>query len=582
MNVTRPTERDRWRTRNVLGRSERIVANPAFAYGAILALQLRIIWKVWQYKDLTVGDTSSYFLDAVSWTHGLHDDIVWSPLYTDFWGTIFAVFKGQVYDAAMVHRVAIVLVATLLVLAVMRALLGPAMGLLMAVWWAVLPANFNVLYEVHLFGLLPLLVATLVIAREPDRKALGVALAILVGTTLLLRNELLVGTVLFAAVIMIHEIRERRMHSVRVGVYVRAFGVPLVIACLLAGALYARSFDQGQQVTEALRAKQDLNLCQSYAFNYQQRHPTKFTGNAFTECQPLMKQVFGRGEPSFSQAAIADPRAMGAYVLWNGRLLVSGLQVSLFNATGTGDQPDYPPVDTHRSYAFLLSAVILVLLIAGGWTIRSELVSGRYNSIRKHAWGIAILAAVAITTILVVLSERPRPEYMYGMTVGIIALVGACVAALLRRLRVAQLVAPCAIALTLGLAIATPSYYGKGPRPLHDAVDRLWVIHSQLDQRGRVLIAYSYNYEICSYLAETYSRYCTSPSWQALAAQIASGAPIGKVLNQAKATAIYAESLLLENPSIARLAATPQAYGWRQVAGGVGEAGPWHVLVRAS
>jgi hypothetical protein len=582
MNVTTSTESHRQRRRDLLALVQTAVANPVLAYGAILALQMRVIWNVWQYKDLTGGDTSSYFLDAVSWAHGLQNDIVWSPLYTDFFGTITAVFNGKVYDATMLHRVAIIVVAALLVLRLMRTLLGPAMGLLVTVWWVILPANFNVLYEVHLFGLIPLLIAALVVARAPDRKALGIGLAILVGTTLLLRNELLVATVLFAAAIVVHEIRGRAKRPAGIRVYLRSFGVPLAIVALLAGALYWRSFDQGHEVTEALRAKQGLNLCQSYAFNYQQRHPTKFVGNAFTECQPLMKQVFGRDEPSFTQAALYEPRAIGAYALWNARLLGSGVQVALFNATATGDQPDYPPVETHRTYALMLTVILLAVLLLGGWAITRELKTGRRDELNRYRWAIAMLTAVALTTVLVALTERPRPEYMYGMTVAIIALAGASLAALLRRLRVTRFVAPVALGLTLVLVVAAPSYYHKGPRPLHDAVDRLWTVRSQLDKRGRVLVTGSYNYEICSYLAQTHLRYCTSPSWQALQVQIASGVPIRRLLNHVKATAIYAESLLLSDPSMAKLVAAPKEYGWRQVEGGVGEGGPWHVLVRAS
>jgi hypothetical protein len=464
----------------------------------------------------------------------------------------------------------------------MRALLGPAMGLLVTVWWAVLPANFNVLYEVHLFSVLPLLLAAVIVARAPGLTALGIGLAILIGTTLLLRNELIVGTLIFAAAIVVHEIRERRVHSVPFGVYARRFGVPVVIACLLASALYWRSFDQGHQVTGALRAKSGLNLCQSYAFNYQQRHPTKFTGNAFTECQPLMKQVFGRDEPSFIQATIADPRAMGAYVLWNGRLLASGLQVALFNATATGDQPDYLSVETDRTYALVLSIITLALLIAGAWMLSRELQSQHREWLSKRAWAIVMFSAVTITTIFVALLERPRPEYMYGMTIGIMVLVGACLAALLRRVNCTRFIAPVAIVLTLALLIGLPPYYTKGPRPLRDAVDRTQVVGSALQQPGSVLIAAQFNFEICAYLAETNLRHCTSPSWSTLQAQLAGGAPIQAVLTRAKATAIYAESLLLGDPSMARLVAAPQRYGWRQVAGGDGEDGPWHVLVRAN
>jgi len=566
-----------------LARLGAAASNPFLAYGAVLVLQMKILWKIWEYKDLTPGDTAGYFLDAVSWTHGLHDDIVWSPLYTNFLGTALAIFKGHVYTAEMVQRILIVLCAAALVLALTRALLGPAIGLLVTLWWVIVPVNFNVLYEVHLFGVLPILAAAVILAKWPGRRALGAGLGILVATMLLLRNELLIATIVFAAAVIVYEIRERRVRAVPAGVYLRAYAIPLVIVALLAGGLYWRSFDQGHQVKEVLRAKTGLNVCQAYAFNYQQRHPTKFTGSAFTECQPLMRQVFGHPEPSFTQAASEDPKAMAAYVLWNGRLLLSGVQVALFNATSTGDQPDYPLVQTHRAYALVLSIALLVLLVGGVLTIRREPRSRRRDWLaRGGGWILVFLGAASLTTIVVALTERPRPEYMYGMTIVVMMLAGACLTALLRRFNATRFAAPAAVALALVAILAVPPYYQNAPRPLHDAIARMQPVRRRLQQPGSVLIAAQYNFETCAYLAETHIRECASPSWSALQAQLAGGSPIQAVLKQSKATVIYAESLLLSDPAIARLAATPARYGWRQVAGGVGQTGPWHVLVRAN
>ena len=569
--------------RRVLNRAEALTANPLAAYGLIVVLQLRVIWNVWRYKDLVFGDTSSYFLDAVSWTHGLRDDIIWSPLCTDVWGSVYALFSGNPYDSEMALRVAIVLAAAVFVLAIMRSLLSPALALAIAAWWTIVPANFNVLYEVHLFGVLPILVAALIVARAPGRSARGIALAILLGTTLLLRNEVLVTTLLFASAIVVHEVRERRHHHIPVAVYVRAFGVPLAIACVLAGGFYWQSFDQGHNAELAFSRKQKLSFDQAYAYNYQQRHPTRFTGSAFTEYQPLLRQVFGKTEPTLLQATIADPRAVGAFVLWNTHLLPSGLQVALFGATSTGDQPDYISVTTNKDYALILSIAFLFILFAGGLAIRREPQFWRHEWLPPRIWIVVMFAAEAVTSLFVVLIEqRPRPEYMYGLTVGLLGLAGVCLTALLRRFAVMRFVAPIAIGLAMGLILILPSYYSKGPRPLYDAVSRVQIARSRLQQPGSVLITANDNFEICAYLAYTYARHCTSPSWPGLQAQLAHSTSIQKVLSSVGATAIYAESLLLSDPAIAQLVATPQRYGWRQVAGGTGESGPWHVLVRAS
>src|SRR5437868_5559823 len=109
--------------------AERLVASWWFAYPVIFLLQLHVMWKVWSYKDTTSGDTSYYFLEALNWVHGLHDDVALSPLYTDYFGTIVAAIK-DVPTAILVHRLLIVFAASLLALALMRSLLGPAVGLL--------------------------------------------------------------------------------------------------------------------------------------------------------------------------------------------------------------------------------------------------------------------------------------------------------------------------------------------------------------------------------------------------------------------------------------------------------------------
>jgi hypothetical protein len=564
----------RGQRRRLLSEAEAAVTNPILAYGAILAIQLRVIWNVWRYKDLTFGDTSSYFLDAVSWARGLHDNIVWSPLYTSFWGTILALV-GDVYAAAMVHRVAIVLATTLLVLGLMRSLLGPALGFLVTVWWAILPSNWNVLYEVHLFGVLPVLAAALVVARAPGRSRLGVALGILAGATLLLRNELIIATTILAVAVVVWEFRRRRDEKAPALRYARAYGVPLAIVCLLATGAYARSHVQGHEILPALRAKHNLNVCQVYAFNFQQRHPDRFPGNPFIDCAPLMKQAFGRPMPSLVQATTANPRAIAEFVAWNLRLLPSGLQVALFGATVTGDNPDYVPVEEHRSYALALSVIVVAVVIAGIAMLIRDRKFWRHE-LASRAWALIVLSAAAITALVVALSQRPRPEYLYGLTFSLLALIGLCSWALLRRLGGLSLVAPLVVGLTVILCVALPTHYHRGPRPIHDAVERLQVIREPLQQRGSVLATSGYGFEICAYLAERFDRLCTPQSWTTLKARAVGSKSIGDVLDEAGVTAIYADPSLQADPVLASL----RPAGWKEVARGSAPEGPWSILLR--
>jgi MFS family permease len=566
--------------RTAAGLIEAAVASPVLAYGGIVALQLRVIWRVWDYKDLTPYDTAGYFSFAAGWAHGLHDTVVWSPLYTSLWGTLIAAVK-DVTAAVMVQRVAIVLLATVLVLALMRALIGPAIGLLLAAWWAVLAVNFNVLTEAHLFGVVPVLVAAMLVVRSPGRGALGAALGILLGAALLARNELMIAALIFAAAIAVHELRERRAgRHAPASVYARAYGVPLAIVCLLTAGAYWRSDVQGSRFLRELADKHEVNVCQAYAFNYQQRHPTRFTGNPFTDCRPLMQQTFGRPRPSLLEATLANPRAMAAFAAWNIRLFPSGLQVSLLDATSTGDNPDYVPPKAHRGYALVLGLTILALLIAGFVAVRRDREFWRREWIPR-VWAWILLGSVAVTAVIVALTQRPRAEYLYGLTVGLLALVGASVAAVARRVGGARLLAPTAAAVTLVLVILLGPYYSPRPRPIHDGVERLQIVRHTLQRRGSVLVSVADNTELCSYLARAIRDHCSSPSWAVLRAQARPGTGIHGVLDRVRADAVYADAAMIGDPAMAPLLAEPRRYGWRQVAGGTGPGGPWRVLVRA-
>jgi len=559
-------------------RFEAALANPVVAYAGIILLQLRPIWNVWRYKDLTYGDTAGYYTLAIGWWNALRDHIDWSPLYTNFFGTVVGIF-GSVYAGEIAHRIAIVFAATLLVLALMRSLLGPTIGFLIAAWWAVLPPNYNVLYEVHLFGLLPILVAALVVRRNPGRGALGLALAILALSTLLLRNEMLIATVVLGIGIVVHEVRARRAERVPAGAYLKAYGLPLLVVLLLFGGAYWRSYLHGHAALEVFRTKHTLNVCQVYAFSYQQRHPQRFRGSPFTDCAPLMKREFGKDMPSLLQATAANPGAIARFVGWNVRLLGSGLQVALFGATATGDNPDYPPPPRHRNYTIPLSILMVAIVVAGLVAIRRDRRFWRSSWFAPRKWCVTVLAGVSLTTVVVVLTQRPRPEYMFPLTVSILALIGVCVSALLRRSGFVRWAAPVVAVTAVVLFAAMPTYYHPGPRPIHDGLARLQVARNDL-QAGTILVASGYGTELCSYLARGGDSHCEPADWAAIASKLDAGEPLPRILERVRATAIYVDPTMGRLPAVRKLLAAPTRVGWRKVSSGAGADGSWAVLLR--
>lgn len=569
----------------VMGYAEKAVTNRYVAYAVIAVLQLRVIWNIWKYADLTPADTSFYFLDAVSWVHGLHENVVYYPLYDAFWGTILAIVHN-VYTATIIQRVAIILIVTLLVLALMRSLLGPVLGLLIAIWWAIIPANYDVLYEVHLFGAVPILLAALVVARAPHRRGFGIAIAILFAGAVLVRNELIAAAAILAVVVMAYEIQEIRKgrRVLRIS-YVRAYVVPLTIAFLLIGGFYSRSHVQGHDALTQLQEKEQTNFCNDYAASYQQRHPMRFIGDPFTECSPLMQHDFGRTMPTLLQAASTNPRAVAGFVAWNAQLLPGGLQVALLGATAFENDPGFTPVAESSTYAILLSAVLLIAVITGlGIGARDGKLNLRHASART-LWLLVTFGSIAVATVLVVLTTRPWAEYMYGLTVCMLVLIGVSCSVLLDRMldRIGgvRILAPVALGLVLVLIAVLPSIYGPGPRPIYEGVQHLRIAQGRLQRPGSVLVAENNSAELCNYLAYSYQRVCTPMYWDVLRSQVTTHISAGQILDRVHATAVYADAGMLADPIVAGLVAAPRAQGWKQIAGGNGPDGPWRVLVRA-
>src|SRR4051812_2183690 len=81
-----------------------LLRQPWFHYLTLLALQLKRIWGIWDYRELTGGDTCSYFLTAYDWYTHWNSNFAWSPLYTSFYG-MFLYVTPDVAAATVLHRI---------------------------------------------------------------------------------------------------------------------------------------------------------------------------------------------------------------------------------------------------------------------------------------------------------------------------------------------------------------------------------------------------------------------------------------------------------------------------------------------
>jgi len=466
------------------------------SYMLILLLQSKVIWRIWEIKDLTYGDTSSYFETARKWADGFLVNIVWSPLYTAFYGS-FLFVTSDPYNATIMHRVVIVLVAAVGVLFVLRQLLSPSLALLGAAWWAMLPINYNTLFEVHLFAFLPiLLVWALVLGRDAPW-ARGAGFAILATCVLLVRNEFLVAAVVMLLLCFVHE----RRRSQKGEFFAPAYGIPVVAGITLCGLAYWRSIIKLPEIGRHLDVKHTLNMCQVYAFGFQQRHP-EWTASPWTECQALARSTFGVDYPSISHMLWSNPLATLTHFWWNLGLVTSGLEVLLFNARAGNLEPDYAPTAV-ATYPLFLGTLVIVLLTAGA------IVAWRMRSKTPFAW-ISHRAAIAFLPLLamavpVVVVERPRPSYFFYVSViVIVATMGAIGLILRRRPGIYRSLDIGALAVASALILFMPRYssppYLPGGRPILQKLEHLAPQRAMLLKASGRIILGDWAYELANYL----------------------------------------------------------------------------------
>jgi hypothetical protein len=472
------------------------LATPECAYLAILLLQLKRVWGAWQYKDLTYGDTSSYFKSAVAWANELSVTIHWSPLYTAFYGTVFKLIP-DVYWATLLHRLLIVFMLAIMVLALMRRLLPAGIAWLLAAWWVILPINFDSLYEVHLFAVLLPLAAVLLVLYQPNRWTRGGALGILLLTTLLVRNEVIIAVGLWILMCVAAEIPQVRLQRrLTLKLNLLAYGWPVLFALMAFSFFYWRTLVK--PTPQRLSLKHTANVCQVYAFGYQQRHP-EWTKNPWTECRELMERVFGQPLPSMLEALRSNPRAMADHFLWNLRLLPAGLQVALFNATADHVNPDYPPVLLRRFRVMVPTLLAVGLFTLGLAKLYQQKQDWWAEWLRQRVWGWTLLLCLAAVMLVVIPTQRPRPSYMFMLTLLLMAMLGMCLFITLRRLAVYQLLQRWTWVVMLGLLLFTPPYYSAGTRDLLDLYHALYPAKEFVGITGTAIVTPGYAQELCNY-----------------------------------------------------------------------------------
>jgi hypothetical protein len=591
----------------VLNALDRLGRQAWFAYGTLTLLQLKVVWDVWRYRDLTPGDEASYYNRAFLWFQHSLVDIAWSPLYTSFFGTLMYL-SAQPYFVTILHRIVIVLALALMVLALMRRLLPHWLAWLMAAWWVVLPINYDAAFTVHLFAVLPLLAAWLVALLGDTPWARGGALALLLLTTVLVRNEYVVAIAIFLAVCVWWEVTrarakrpaERWLRTSRLAGY----GVPLALAVAVVVFFYARSVTQftvpgadaaPQHGTPAVRwplrlwlqNKHTLNMCQVYAYGYQQRHP-EWTKSPWLDCGELMTPTFGTPLPSLAQMIRANPTAVLQHFSWNFGLTPSGVQLLLFNASAGSVNPDYAPATLRSTRGVVLSLVVGAILIVGGALLYADRRYWweEYGRARAVGW-LAMLSVMAVA-LVVIPTQRPRPSYLFAQGIAVMALVGLCLFAMSRRWPIMKIGSRALPIIIVAIILAAPNRYHAygGPRPLLTLYERLAPFEAVFHRPDSVFLVSGYPMEVHGYVGRNhFTNPLVNLDYSALARNPAD-APLPSVLDGLGVNLFYVDETLwrrLEaSPTHRLFLDAPERSGWMVLGYQRIDAGRWMLLRKRS
>ncbi|WP_027713874.1 hypothetical protein [Desulfuromonas sp. TF] len=491
--------------KGLAGRLKSLAESAWFAYLSIALLQVKVMLWIWEYRDLVPGDIPSYYMNAFRWLDEGQSNIILSPAYTLFLAALHRVIEDP-FRVLIFAQIAIATSASLLTLALMRRLLANHIAWLVAAWWAVLSINFDTIYSVHLFSALFPLAIFLIAARIDSIYGRGIVLAGLLLSAALVRLEygalFVLWLLLFASYEFYAYLKKQSRHSP--GTLLVAYGAPLLLVFLVLGFIYTKSIYRYDEIVKHLEFKQTLNVGQVYAFNRRQQGDP-WQGNYWTEYQSLMERDFGQPEMTFSQAMRLNPRAMLGHFWWNIKLIPSGTQLALFSHYAGGPNPDY--IRARQSplvWAPFLAVLGLCLFAAASVLIK------RRSTGNAFPWLLMLSAALLVVGLMI--TQRPRPSYMFPYTTFLMALTGLGLQRLLQSMRTDLLASYWPLA-GIPIILFVPFYYdeeytnhyGYKGQPLLESYERFAPLIDRTDfDSPAVLLTPEGDYEIlCDYFGVT-------------------------------------------------------------------------------
>lgn len=488
----------------LFGRVGEFLLSSKFAFILLLVLQLKIMWAMWSFKDITGGDTLCYYHDACVGFNHMRYSFAWSPFYS-FLGSLIVQPSRDPYYYCLAVRTLWVASAGALMLGIARQFLPRPLAWFVAAWWMSLPICFDSVYEIHLFACLPILAGwRLLLAKGENRAWRAAILAMMYLAGILVRNEQTLYASIFASTIAGFEVWNywKARNKPSLWPVVKPYLVAALISFCVIGWFYARAVDHFPALTGIFRHKHTNNVGQIYTFTFKQRHPGVWQKDPWTEYGDLMTKTFGGPELTFFESLASNPPAIAEHCAYTASLIPAGLQLLLFSQVAGNQNPDYIEIPIRPFETTVLSALVLSILGAGLFCA-FRLSDGLKLWFAERRWAITAMFCYVPVAFIVMVVQRPRASYVLAFGFEIMLLTGFCVWRMLRlappAMTAVRRLSPIA---ALALIALIPHYYVRQyeDRPLLDYVRFLQPYATQLAADTRFKVVPIYASEVPAYL----------------------------------------------------------------------------------
>jgi hypothetical protein len=446
-----------------------------------LALQIKVLWNTWYSWDLPLWDGSNYFIYGRQVAGSFRfPPFEWSPLFAGYYAVFHLLFADAgPFAVYLAHRLITLILVLVLLYALLRATLSPAIAWLLAAYWIVLPVGLTNHYVVHLFVLIPLLGAYLMSRSKSVYRNSIILVCLLLAT--FVRSEFVISFVMASVLLMLNDYAINRDKMLHIGQWLRLY-TPLLVVGVALVVLVIRAGPSHTPISRPWGA-----FMQHYAWGYQERHP-EWNVDFWFKYGEAVQRSFGDAS-SLTEAALCNPLALVTHFLWNLRLLPEALLSILA-----------PLVSASWTEILLVLGIVglLVAIVVNGWGVwqrRSNVVCRRGIVEHHKLWFILLCSLPPLLVSALVI--RPRPIYLMPLLPLVFMVTGLGLEVLLRRGMVTQRIVWILPLAFVALLVVFPAPFKvSADRPIISVVESLKKIpiegrYGLLGPSARGLCAYS-------------------------------------------------------------------------------------------